>query len=166
MSGVSLLGALTVVGLLSERMFMVKVSSFMGIKAAHSLPLLVIAALYACGAFAGPWSWPELRRRAQRNVGQILGVRLQLWHLVAGCAAAVIVGMLLARTGNDPGVGVSGTEMSLRNLLDRLLVRPRTKEFFIGHPALLATLLLTRAGRADHCSSRWLSWARSARCRW
>lgn len=143
MSGVSLLGALTVVGLLSERTFMVKVSSFMGIKAAHSLPLLAIAALYAMGAFAGPWSWPELRRRAQWNIGQILGVRLQLWHLVAGCIAAAIVGMLLARTGNDPGVGVSGTEMSLRNLLDRLLVRPRTKEFLIGHPALLATLLLT-----------------------
>jgi hypothetical protein len=79
-------------------------------------------------------------------VGQILGIRLQLWHLAAGCLAAVIVGLLLARTGNDPGVGVSGTEMSVRNLLDRYLVRPRTKEFLIGHPALLATLLLS-AGR-------------------
>jgi hypothetical protein len=33
--------------------------------------------------------------------------------------------------------------MSFRNLLDRYLVRPRTKEFMIGHPALLATLLLS-----------------------
>ena len=136
------------VGLLSERSFMVKVSAFMGIKAAHSLPLLAIAALYAMGAFGGPRPWLEVRRRARQNLEQVLGVRLQLWHLVVGCLAAVIVGLLLARTGNDPGVGVSGTELTLRNLLDRFLVRPRTKEFLIGHPALLATLLLST------CSAR------------
>src|SRR5205823_12796035 len=47
-----------------------------------------------------------------------------------------------------------GTEMSLRNMLDRYLVRPRTKEFLIGHPALLAALLLgaTRAGRGVRLS--------------
>jgi hypothetical protein len=44
---------------------------------------------------------------------------------------------MLARTGNDSGVGPSGGEMVFRNLLDRFLyVRPRTKEFVIGHPLL------------------------------
>src|SRR5262249_25081477 len=50
---VSLMGALTVVGLLSERPFMVKVAAFMGIKAAHFLPLLAIGVLYAAGALGG-----------------------------------------------------------------------------------------------------------------
>jgi hypothetical protein len=147
---VSLMGALTVVGLLSEREFMVKVAQFLGIKAAHSLPLLAIALLYAAGAFNGPWRWPESRERARQNLGRVLGLRLELWHVLIGCAALAVLGILLARTGNDPGVGVSGTELSFRNMLDRFLVRPRTKEFLIGHPALLATLLLSarRPGRS------------------
>lgn len=148
-SGVSIMGALTVVGLLSERQFMVKVAQFMGIKAAHFLPLLAIALLYAANALGGPRPWPEVRRRAQQRFEQVLGERLQLWHLVAGGAAVVVIGLLLARTGNDPGVGVSGTELSLRNLLDRYLVRPRTKEFLIGHPALLFVLMVS-ARRARH----------------
>jgi hypothetical protein len=41
------------------------------------------------------------------------------------------------RTGNDSGIGVSGLELKFRAVLDRLMmVRPRTKEFLIGHPAL------------------------------
>jgi hypothetical protein len=137
------MGALTVVGLLSEREFMVKVAAFLGIKAAHFLPLLAIALLYATDGFNGPWHWTELRRRARRNFGRLLGLRLELWHVVAGLGAVLVIVLLLARTGNDPGVGVSGTELTVRNLLDRYLVRPRTKEFLIGHPALLATMLLS-----------------------
>jgi hypothetical protein len=139
---VSLLGALTVVGLLSERQFMVKVSAFLGIKAAHFLPLVAVAALTAADALGGPRPWPELRERARRSLGRILGGQLQVWHMAAGLVALIAVGLLLARTGNDPGVGVSGTEMEVRSLLDRYLVRPRTKEFLIGHPALWAALLL------------------------
>ena len=147
-SAVSLMGALTVVGLLSEREFMVKVSQFVGIKVAISLPLLAIALLYATGGLNGPWRWAELQRRARLNFSRILGLRLEMWHVVVGLLALTVIGLLLARTGNDPGVGVSGTELTLRNLLDRYLVRPRTKEFLIGHPVLLATLLLSaRCGR-------------------
>jgi hypothetical protein len=36
--------------------------------------------------------------------------------------------------------------MTLRSLLDRFMVRPRTKEFLIGHPALVATLVLAARG--------------------
>jgi uncharacterized protein DUF5693 len=149
MSAVSLMGALTVVGLLSERQFMMKVSGFMGIKAAHFLPILAVAILYAADAFHDPRPWPETRERARASLARLLGGELRMWHLAVGLIALVLVGFLLARTGNDPGVGVSGTEMSLRNMLDRYLVRPRTKEFLIGHPALLAALLLgaRRAGR-------------------
>jgi hypothetical protein len=139
---ISLMGALTVVGLLSERQFMVKVAAFMGIKAAHFLPLVAIGALYAASALGGPRPWPELRERARESLGRLLGERLQVWHMAVGLVALIAVGLLLARTGNDPGVGVSGIEMKLRSVLDRFLVRPRTKEFLIGHPALLAALLL------------------------
>ena len=49
----------------------------------------------------------------------------------------------MLRSGNDAGVGVSGLELRFRALLDRVLyVRPRTKEIFIGHPALWAAIWL------------------------
>ncbi len=49
----------------------------------------------------------------------------------------IALGVYVMRTGND-GVSVSGLERSFRALLDQLLVvRPRTKEFLIGHPIFL-----------------------------
>jgi hypothetical protein len=116
-----------------------------GIKAAHFLPLAAIGLLYATGSMGGPQPWPEFRTRATENLRQLLGERLQLWHLLAGVGALVAIVLLLARTGNDPGVGISGIEMKLRDLLDRYLVRPRTKEFLVGHPALLAAVALAAA---------------------
>jgi hypothetical protein len=142
-SATTLMGGLTVVGLLSERPFMVKVSAFMGIKAAHFLPLLAIGMLYVAGALGGPRPWTEVRRRARQNLGVFLVGRLQVWHLAIGFVALGVLGLMLARTGNDPGVGISGTEMSMRGLLDRYLVRPRTKEFLVGHPVLLTALVLS-----------------------
>jgi hypothetical protein len=58
----------------------------------------------------------------------------------------VVLALLVARSGNDSGVGVSDLELRLRSLLDRFLVRPRTKEFLIGHPALWCALFLASAG--------------------
>jgi hypothetical protein len=143
---VTLMGALTVVGLLSERPFMVKVSAFAGIKAAHFLPLLVIAGLFIIGGWGGPRPWAEARRRARHHLALFFGERLHVWHLATAIMALVILGLMLARTGNDPGVGISGPEMALRSLLDRFMVRPRTKEFLIGHPVLVATLVLAARG--------------------
>jgi hypothetical protein len=59
------------------------------------------------------------------------------------------LGYMLIRTGNDAPSQVSGLELKLRSLLDRLLpVRPRTKEFLIGHPMMvLALTMLTRGDR-------------------
>ena len=54
---------------------------------------------------------------------------------------AVAVAIYVMRTGNE-GMTVSGAELQFRSLLDQLLgVRPRTKEFLLGHPALLLLLL-------------------------
>lgn len=69
-----------------------------------------------------------------------------------GPALLAIVGMglvafLLIRTGNDSPEAVSGLELRFRALLDQILyVRPRTKEFLIGWPALVAGLMLWRRG--------------------
>ena len=58
-----------------------------------------------------------------------------------GGLMAVAVAIYVARTGNE-GMSVSGLELQFRSLLDQILgVRPRTKEFLLGHPALLLLLI-------------------------
>jgi ABC-type nitrate/sulfonate/bicarbonate transport system permease component len=42
---------------------------------------------------------------------------------------------------------VSPLELKFRSLLDQVLVRPRTKEFLVGHPALIVALALWAMAR-------------------
>ncbi len=74
---------------------------------------------------------------------------------MVGIVALVALALFVARSGNDPGVGVSATELKVRSLLDKyLLVRPRTKEFLLGHPALLLGLACSASGRFPRASCR------------
>ncbi|HEY3298255.1 MAG TPA: DUF5693 family protein [Armatimonadota bacterium] len=134
---VSLLGALFIVGLLADKSYMVKVNQFMGIKAAHGLPLLAVVLFMAAGLPILGKPLPEVWKSISESIRKIVNHPLFVWHVIAVVFAIVIVGFALMRTGNDSGIGVSGLELKFRAVLDRLMmVRPRTKEFLIGHPAL------------------------------
>jgi hypothetical protein len=86
-----------------------------------------------------PSEWKAARERFERFVSE----PIRLWQLLAFILGAVALGLLIARSGNDPGVGVSDLELRFRALLDRVLgIRPRTKEFLVGHPALLIGLAM------------------------
>lgn len=146
-SALTLCGALLIVGLLSDRPFMVKVDQFAGIKAAHLLPIVGIIFFMAAGLplFGKPFGqvWQDIKENLRRVVSNPLFV----WHAIAVVVGLGIIGFALMRTGNDPGVGVSPVELKFRAILDHLMgVRPRTKEFLIGHPAMILgiALLLTR----------------------
>ncbi len=132
----SLLGALHIVGLLAETPFLVKADQFIGVKAAHALPLLLVLAFYAAYT-AGRWDfWREWLARPV------------LWgQTVLALAVLGALGLMLIRTGNEAPGAVPDWELRLRALLETVMnVRPRTKEFLIGHPALVVAvgLLLTR----------------------
>jgi hypothetical protein len=103
-----------------------------GIKLAHGLPLLLVGGFYAAYSAGG---WDFWRRWVNQPV---------FWWQ-AGMVLVVLsaVVLMLLRTGNEaPGV-VSDLELRLRALLENLMnVRPRTKEFLIGHPALVIALML------------------------
>jgi hypothetical protein len=147
MSLISFLGALAVVGLLSERAALVKLTEFSGIKVAHVLPLLAVAVIYAADLLAPDRDWAEHRRRAVARVTGLLEEPLRLWHVLAAVLGLTALALVVLRTGNDPGVGVSPLELKFRSLLDQVLVRPRTKEFLVGHPALIVALALWAMGR-------------------
>jgi hypothetical protein len=133
----SLMGALHIVGLLAETPFLVKADQFAGVKAAHALPLLLVLVFYTAWV-VGRWDfWREWLTHP------VLWGQALLALVVLGA-----VGLMLIRTGNEAPGAVPDWELRLRALLESVMqVRPRTKEFLIGHPALVVGAWLLLTGR-------------------
>lgn len=148
-SAFTLIGAAMIVGLLADRSYVVKLNQYVGIKPSQVFPLMFVGFAMCAGLpiFGKPWM--QVRSEVSANIRKLVSHPLFIWHAIAVIAAMVFIGLAVARSGNDPGVGVSGLEMKFRSLLDSLLgVRPRTKEFMIGHPALfIGIALLLRRNR-------------------
>lgn len=130
MSLVSLAGALMMCALLTETGFMLKLDSFAGVKLAHIIPLLLV---------------PLALWLRERKSGQFLlktaESPVKVWQLMAGVLILAALAVYILRTGNTGVSSVSSLELQFRQLLDTILgVRPRTKEFAIGHPLMLVLL--------------------------
>jgi hypothetical protein len=148
-SAITALGIIAVVGLLASRPFMLRANQFLGIKAQHAVPLLIVAfaALVGGPALEGE-RWARYRHRVSAALNRIYQEPARFGVLLLGIVALAALALVVARTGNDAGVGVSATELKARALLDRILpVRPRTKEFLVGHPALILGLAWWWRGR-------------------
>ncbi len=143
-------GIVFVVGLLAGRLFLLKVDAFLGVKLVLVAPVVLVLAYYGLGlAELGPDAgWAARVLRVKRSLAALYAQPLLVGQIVVGVVALVALALFVARSGNDPGVGVSGTELKVRSLLDKyLLVRPRTKEFLLGHPALFVALAAAYARR-------------------
>lgn len=150
-----------IVGLLAGRLYMLKIDSFMGVKLVLVGPVLLVALFYGFGLSDIPLQtkWSERRRIILDKIMAIANHPIRIGQIVIGLAAIVLFALFVARSGNDPGVGVSPTELKVRALLDKyLLVRPRTKEFLMGHPALIIGLLIAATGylRKPQVNRYWL----------
>lgn len=131
----SLVGGLAVAGTLTSTGYLVQADQFSGIKVAVFMPIVVVAAILVLTV----QDW------------RTLAATPTTWGtLIGGAGLAFALAFMLSRTGNDNPAGVSGTELAFRDLLERLLfVRPRTKEFLIGHPALVVGLMLWAHARGS-----------------
>jgi hypothetical protein len=137
--GWSLLGALHVVGLLAESKFLVKADQFTGIKLAHVLPMLAVGLFYAWMVAQNWQTWREWLMKP-----------VFWWQAGLALVLLAAVALMVLRTGNEAPGAVSEIELRIRSLLERVLsVRPRTKEFLIGHPALVIALSLLLMGRRN-----------------
>ncbi|WP_069998803.1 DUF5693 family protein [Cellulosilyticum sp. I15G10I2] len=122
-------GALTIIGTISRTSFGLGIDVFAGVKIAHIIPIILILAITFY----------------KKHGLDISYIKKLLTSKVTYLAVAVIgiVGIALliytTRTGN--GGSVSSLELQVRQLLDNILgVRPRTKEFLIGYPILIALI--------------------------
>lgn len=123
----SLVGALLLVGLLSDTLFLLKLDHFSGVKLAHLVPILAVPFILFIWNQANPL----------QEVKDLLNLAINYRWAILGGIMVVAIGIYLARTGND-GMKISETETAFRQYLtDFLGVRPRNKEFLIGYPLSL-----------------------------
>lgn len=148
----TLVGVALVVGLLADRLFMLKVDEYVGIRLAMVTPLFLTLLYYGFKLNEISESAPLRARwaRVKTEWGRFLASPLLMGQVVLGLIALSLVVLIVLRSGNDPGVGVSSTELSFRNILNRVFfVRPRTKEFLFGYPLLVFGLALAATGRRN-----------------
>ena len=145
---ISFIGAMVIVGLFSRAGYLVGAGRFVGVKLSYLSPLLIVL-LVVIGDLPGrvePLSlwWTRLRLR----VGEFLSRPVAVMEALAILIALGAVAFALMRSGNESAVAPSAIELKLRNALESLLiVRPRTKEFLIGYPALMLVIALALRGR-------------------
>ena len=150
MTAVTVIGIVLTVGLLAGRLFLIKVDAFFGVKLVLVTPVVLVAAYYGLGLAGLPSraGWRERRETILYSLKALAARPLLAGQIVVGVIALVALALFVARSGNDPGVGVSATELKTRALLDKYLyVRPRTKEFLLGHPALFLGLAAAASKR-------------------
>ena len=132
---ISLVGGLAVAAMLNGLAYYVKADEFRATKVSVFLPILAGGWLF----FRSLVDWRSSLKSPVTWGSAGLGIML-----------LVAFAFMLARTGNDSGVGASSGEILMRNFLDRFLyVRPRTKEFMVGHPLLMVGIGLLSTFRQN-----------------
>ncbi len=130
LAGITLLGSLSVVGLMTSTTYTMGIDQFRGVKLVATIPLVLIIALLSL----------KYDKLTLQDIKTFLLKPVN--YLIMGIAGAMAIALLfyVKRTGN--GGSISSLELMFRQLLsDVLVVRPRTKEFMIGHPVTLLLLI-------------------------
>jgi hypothetical protein len=136
---IAVAGGLVVAGILSDRAFFVKSAQFLGVKASHTLPFALGGGLLWWYRYGEEYA--SGRIQVSRSVKRALLTPLRFWHVLAAAGTIGVFVVYLARTGNTFVIDVPVVDRRLREAFEAFLpVRPRTKEVFIGHPALVASL--------------------------
>ncbi|MEL7564779.1 MAG: DUF5693 family protein [Dehalobacterium sp.] len=134
MTLISLIGAFLMVGLLADKSFMYTLDQFIGVKLAHIVPVLAIMVIF--------WFVKSPTGNPLKKIMKVLDYPVTVKYVVLLAFLAFVLLVYIMRTGNE-NVAVSAWELTLRaRLSDLLSVRPRTKEFLIGHPLMLLLLYL------------------------
>jgi len=141
------IGALFIASILSDIKFLLELDIFRGVKISQILPMLVYILVYL--AYFG-------YARKDNNIGtqlrlseikQLLLENIKLIHIFLGAVIAIAGVIYISRTGHETNIQPSNVEIMLRNVLEeRLLARPRNKEFMIGFPALIVGFYCAQRG--------------------
>ncbi len=127
MCAISFGGAIVVIGVLSRTTYALGLDIFSGVKIAHLVPIVLAVVILYYKRHGIDIEY--YKKFLMTNV-------TYLTVLVCGVGAVALM-IYTSRTGNSGQI--TQLELTLRQLLDTVLgVRPRTKEFLIGHPLMIA----------------------------
>lgn len=127
---VSLAGAVLIIGLLLDTLFMVGAQQFIGIKIAFIAPIII------CIFYASVLARESIKN-LKTELLKFLNFPITVGTIIFGLLLLGFFALYLTRSGNF-GIGVLESEKTVRTLLENILiVRPRTKEFLIGYPFLI-----------------------------
>lgn len=137
---ISLLGAVFLSASLAHISFMLKVDQFTGVKLSFILPVILVTFYY----------FKELRFKREFNwrerITAFLNLNIKVKHLLLLFVLALGGAVYIGRTGNYPILPIPDVEVYIRDWLEKVLyVRPRFKEFLLGHPFLVVTLGLVNS---------------------
>ncbi|AZR72196.1 hypothetical protein BBF96_01560 [Anoxybacter fermentans] len=148
-TAITLVGVFFIIGILSDVRYLYQVNQFRGIKITFILPLLIVGLYYLKRLYEveKPIDYLKMIKGIFKSLNQ----PVRYSHLVimgfVGIAGLIYIG----RTGNFPVLPIPGWELKLRAFLEDLLVyRPRFKEFAIGHPFMLLTLVYMLSGNVGN----------------
>ena len=146
-TGITLVGGLFVAAMLADTRALVKVYQFVGIKAALSIPLLLLCLLMVTDGVARAGEGMSDYLARCRNALRTFSLNpLSIGTVVLALVGLAALALLLLRSGNE-GMTVSNTELTMRSILERIMIaRPRTKEFAIGHPCFLLAMFAGARG--------------------
>lgn len=130
-SAMSLMAVPFVIALLNHVTYQLVLDQFRGVSLLHLAPI-ALTALYVLF---------YRKHSAFGSVGKILRTPVTIAMVVIVAVAGVAGLYYLSRTGNSGSV--SSLEIAFRKLLENTVgVRPRTKEFLMGHPIFIAGIFI------------------------
>ncbi len=146
-SAISFIGALIVGTLLSDIQYQLEMDLFRGVKLSQLIPILIFMISYIAyfgyrrenGKESTFLEWKDVRAVLCENI-KVIYVILIAFFLIIGY-------VYIARTGHESSLQPLDIEMIARNFLEeKLLARPRTKEFLVAFPALMAGIYAAAKG--------------------
>lgn len=127
---VSMMGVVLIVAMLNNIIYSLVIDQYRGVSLLHLAPIILIG-IYLL-FFSEGLKFPDIVARVKKVLSSSISV---LWIVLAAGAGAVVY-YYLTRTGNEGQA--SNFEKLFRAVLENTLgVRPRFKEFLIGHPLFI-----------------------------
>jgi len=143
----TIFGGILIACLLSRLDFMLKVHQFRGVKVSFILPLIMGLFLLS-GWSEQSFKESGLTRFCVGKVSEFLSRKVEFRDFLIFSILALAGIVLLLRSGNYSGPFLFEIEYEVREVLEKLLiVRPRIKEFLIGHPLMIMGIYLYLRGK-------------------
>lgn len=143
---ISTIGGLSVGAMLSHSSYLIEIDYFRGVKLSLAAPFLIFT-LYYLVVFGFKRSAKEVKegKHFYMDMGKLLDLNIKIGYLIILGLAAVIGYVYIARSGHETNLQPSDMEMIFRNILEyKFLARPRTKEFLMAFPMVMATIVFAR----------------------